>query len=647
MEIKVSLIIWLLFSGYILIGNNRIDSLEAQLSTELPDSVKAYAYTQVIWAYQSKNPDHALKLTDDYMSLAKRNSNKDWARRANYYYTVVYKQSGQYELALQASKKVIAYSRSVNDTTWLANVSYQIGVIEKKMANYQDAIETFNKTIELYAHLEDKRMIATTRDAKAGAYKSLKLFDKADAEYLEAIKINEERKDTSALAYNYTNLANSYAERKLLDKAIAYYDITIELCERRENKWLLGFLYENKGRALSQLDKYDAAITNLKKSEDIRREFDNMTVLTPTLLQLGLTYSKIGNLSLSRKYLDEGSSFAIKMENDFYLREAYISLSNLEYKSKNYKKAYEYQKKFKQLNDSIVNSEISEKALRIDELTKYENIQKEQKIELLTANNEIKDLQIQRSQRNILILTLITLTLGLISYLVYQSRNNIRKLNSQLRIQKEVINKALVEKEFLLKEIHHRVKNNLQVISSLLKLQSRSVTDEIAKNALDEGRNRVRSMALIHKNLYQDENNLSAIPIKAYVEQLTSELIDTYQLLAENLELELDIDDLLLDVDTLVPIGLIINELVSNSIKYAFPDQASGKIKIICGMKDSDLFLQVSDNGSGYDPNAVGNQSFGLKLIRAFSDRLKAEQSYDNNNGSSSSFIIREYKLAG
>ena len=144
--------------------------------------------------------------------------------------------------------------------------------------------------------------------------------------------------------------------------------------------------------------------------------------------------------------------------------------------------------------------------------------------------------------------------------------------------QKAVIEKSLDEKEFLLKEIHHRVKNNLQVISSLLNLQSRTVDDEKVQSALNEGRNRVRSMAIIHQNLYQ-KDNLAGISMSTYLGELSQEIVDSYSV-NQVVNVSLDIEDIHLDVDTAVPIGLIVNELVSNSMKYGFSNQNQGVIKI-------------------------------------------------------------------
>jgi len=197
-------------------------------------------------------------------------------------------------------------------------------------------------------------------------------------------------------------------------------------------------------------------------------------------------------------------------------------------------------------------------------------------------------------------LTLGAVALGFISILSFF----LLQLYRKVRAQKAVIAKALSEKDLLLREIHHRVKNNLQLVSSLLTLQGRSIDDEMAQQAIREGQSRVRSMALIHQDLYNKEN-LMDIGVKQYVEKLTQELFDTYRVDKNRIILQMDVQDMELDVDTLVPLGLIINELITNSLKYAFPEGRKGNLLLSLSKTEGLLYLRVSDDGVGYDFNKV------------------------------------------
>lgn len=190
------------------------------------------------------------------------------------------------------------------------------------------------------------------------------------------------------------------------------------------------------------------------------------------------------------------------------------------------------------------------------------------------------------------------------------------------------------EKDILLKEIHHRVKNNMQILSSLLRMQARQVDGAGVKTFLKESEARIRSMGLIHEKLYQS-NNISEIDFASYVTTLASELIRMSQ--RQNpVELAVEIDDVQLALDTAMPCGLIVNELVSNSLKYAFPDQESGKIRISASPIGSGRFsLEVEDNGIGLGGRAKPERegSLGTRLVDMLVDQLDGDVSYHNGVG--------------
>jgi len=194
------------------------------------------------------------------------------------------------------------------------------------------------------------------------------------------------------------------------------------------------------------------------------------------------------------------------------------------------------------------------------------------------------------------------------------------------KIADEAIRASLREKEVLLKEIHHRVKNNLQVVSSLLWLQSRTLDDSAIRRMFQESQNRVYSMALVHESLYQSEN-LSEIDFPTYIGQLTDHLVRSYGADSRRIQISTTIDNLRLTMDSAIPCGLIINELVSNSLKYAFPGNRRGKVEIRMQQDEHhQIRLEVSDDGPGL-PEGVGfssTKSLGLRLVRTLADQLGA-----------------------
>ncbi len=219
------------------------------------------------------------------------------------------------------------------------------------------------------------------------------------------------------------------------------------------------------------------------------------------------------------------------------------------------------------------------------------------------------------------------------------------KQNRTISDQKNSIKQALDDKELLLKEIHHRVKNNLQVISSLLAIQSRKTRDVTAKEALDESKSRVHSMALIHQNLYKG-NNSSGVKADQYIHSLCQDLLRSF---GENnrVDITTDIQALLLDIETIIPLGLIINELVTNALKYAFPDERTGLINVSLKQNERVLELIVSDNGIGLPDSEtmVSRDGFGHSLINAFKKKLDCTFEFVNMSGTTVRLYIKDYKI--
>ena len=198
------------------------------------------------------------------------------------------------------------------------------------------------------------------------------------------------------------------------------------------------------------------------------------------------------------------------------------------------------------------------------------------------------------------------------------------------------IQASLREKEVLLQEVHHRVKNNLQVISSLLDLQSQQIEEQATLEIFRESQNRVKSMALVHEKLYKSKD-FARINFAEYTESLTSYLLRAYQLNRDNIALELNIDEVTLNIDTPIPCGLIVNELVSNSLKHAFPNNQSGTIRISMFADETQHFnLIVEDNGVGFPPdwNLKQSQSLGIQLVQVLTKQIKGKVELNNSLGS-------------
>lgn len=203
---------------------------------------------------------------------------------------------------------------------------------------------------------------------------------------------------------------------------------------------------------------------------------------------------------------------------------------------------------------------------------------------------------------------------------------NLLKTHHRLYKSKTEIEAQIQEKETLLKEIHHRVKNNLQTVSSLLSMQGRNTTNELIKKIIKSSQNRVISMAIIHEMLYANDN-LSEIAFKPYVEELSAFLIKSVDGSNHIIDLNIDIPDIKLGIDTAIPLGLLINETITNSLKYGFEGRTEGLIEVRLRKEengDNDYILTISDNGIGFseDTHPKLSKSLGLKLIHNLARQL-------------------------
>jgi two-component sensor histidine kinase len=430
-------------------------------------------------------------------------------------------------------------------------------------------------------------------------------------------------------------IALLYENEKKYDEALKYIRESIEL-SKRDSSFANQYIYSKVAYRL---------LKKAGKSFEAVEMADRMIALKDSV-------TRIQNLQLSMeldaRYLSEKKEKEIELlnaNNEIARKE--IALLNSQKKLTDIELLHQFElqkalARENELMDSVVAQEKRNNELlsRENEL-KNSELQKESALKAsLNRENDLKAMQLkkERNTRTGLIMAagLLLLAGGVI---LFQYRKQ--------RIKNNVIQKQSDDMQVLMKEIHHRVKNNLQVISSLLDLQSMTIADNQASEAVKEGKNRVQSMALIHQNLYS-EGNIKGIRTKEYISNLLQSLCDSYNVTNDKVKVKTDIDDLNLDVDTMIPLGLVLNELVSNTLKYAFKDGVAGELNVVLKKQPEHLLLRVSDNGAGYPEgvNIKEGKSFGMKMIRAFAQKLKANLNIYNNNGAVTEMLITKYNLA-
>jgi PAS domain S-box-containing protein len=230
---------------------------------------------------------------------------------------------------------------------------------------------------------------------------------------------------------------------------------------------------------------------------------------------------------------------------------------------------------------------------------------------------------------------------------IYSNNNQITEVSgiahdiTDKKITQQKIEQSLKEKEILLKEVHHRVKNNMQVISSIINLQSSYVNDEYALALLKESQNRIITMAYIHESLYQNKS-FTSVNFSEYVETLCKNIIQSYSLNEQKVQLCLNLQKTTLNLDSSIPAGLIINELVTNAIKHAFPDNKTGTVTINLATENNNVFLEVKDNGKGFE-NIIDfkdSPSLGLQLVNTLIDQIDGSLVFESDVDNGTKILI-------
>ncbi len=541
---------------------------------------------------------------------------------------------GNYVESIRIYKKVYDFRKIHLDSMGLAEAADQIGIMNTFMGNMHEAQGYLLEVANLYNRIGSKLDIAGANNGLAIFYNDIGNTEKAIEMYKLALQQYEEIDDTLGRANVHANLGLLYIDEDSLELAEQNILMQGHLDSAIQTQWGLGFFHDFMGMLKKRQGKLPEALKYFKQAYKIRETLPSHYNLAETNHGLAATYNAMKQYDKAITYANAILEHKDKHQSLSQEMNAYLQLSQAYEGKKMHKEALVYHKKYKLIADSIYSRDLLEEITHKDAL--FEKVKQDRKIETLSFQNELSLNKIKYKNKIILGgLVAILIILGLIY--------NLYRLYKKVTNQKEKVAQTLKEKDLLLREIHHRVKNNLQLISSLLTLQGRSINDENVIQAINEGKSRVRSMAIIHQDLYNREN-LTGLSVRTYLSKLSKELFDTYNIDKDRIKLNTNIEDLELDIDTMVPLGLIINELITNSLKYAFPGNEKGEIFISLSEQDNRLKLRIEDNGIGYDETKINNQSFGSTLLRALTNQLNGTLTINSKNGTEVKIEIEDYK---
>ena len=616
------------------------DSLRQIIRLNTEDTIRLEAYIRLTLFYYDTHPDSSL----------------------------LYARKG-YQLAVE--KKILPRQ---------AQMLQSIGVSYDYLGNLDSCIHYLNLSNELYKNqgLTDKQSHVISDIAIAWFYRGN--YELAIRNHLAALDLRKATGNNDFISKSLNNIGLVYKARKDYATAANYYRQSLGIKEIIGDKKGTVNTLMNLGSMYQSMHNYDSALYFAQRGHLLAKELGLDKDITAFLANRGDALHNLGKEDEAMRFLNTAEQSGLQQNYSQALLTVYHAKGNILLKGKQFVKAEEYFRKglelaatgkrqeammnfcdklsqvYRQsgkLADALLYSDSSnaiesqllneENIRQINEMTAvYEINEKEKQIIGLNADKGIASSLANRrkKERNYFIIaSFLFLALTIFAYRAFMSN---RKKKVQLGKKNAIIEKALSEKEILMKEIHHRVKNNLQVVSSLLSLQSNYIKDEQALDAITDSRNRVQSMALIHQNLYQ-ENDLTGIDVQDYIGKLCSNLFTSYNIQQEKIKLLKDIEPMVLDVDLVVPVGLVLNELITNSLKYGFAEKGNqGIIKVQLKKQNGHLLLAVYDNGMGLPQNFSrgSNNSFGYFMIEAFLTKLNGTMKTYNEDGTKTEITI-------
>jgi two-component sensor histidine kinase len=465
----------------------------------------------------------------------------------------------------------------------------------------------------------------------ADTYKELRRSNEALDYHKKAVALGRAMGQTPNLNY----LGNAYRAVGEIDTAIMVHEEFLTKAVGKRNKLDLMWTRFLLGQDYFQAGKMDESLKYYYSGLQITRAMDNKLDVVINLLRIADVHLAKLELIEAKQRCEESIAIAKKIKVRPRLKDGYAKLAKIEALLNNHSRAYYYMEKCKMLSDSLTAGEADLQFAKMQ--AQFDLDKKILDIERLRKEKELNGATIKNRDQLIVgfvIGMILLMLLALSAYLRYRQKN---KANKILQEQKQQI-------ETLLSEIHHRVKNNLQVISSLLSIQSDQLKNKNAKMAVLEGQSRVQAMGLIHENIYQTEN-FAFIDMKEYVTKLTTNLLQSFGFSRETVTVEIKSENISVDVDTAIPLGLIINELFTNSLKHAFKGTDTPYILISMVVSNNHLLLELKDNGVGYLISSEQN-SFGLKLVKELTHQLGGTIDFESQGGFKVSLRITKFKLA-
>ena len=626
------------------------DSLIAALPKMSQDTNRAKVLVQLGKTYKLKNPQKGLYYSKEAVKLS-RVLGYDPGIFASYdFVRVCYLSLGKIDSGIIWFKQQAKLDLKSANKKHIANNYRNLSVLYQINEDYDSAIANALHCVQILEKIPPSMSLAMAYSNLGNLYFDInKNYRMALEYYLKELPLEQNNK--TKLANSYTAIACAYISLNKPKKTIEYGLKAIALCDSIESKGYDVFqALSCTGEAYMILKDNESALRLYKRAEKYigSGNFPGCTGLFNNLTSVLILQKKYSEaLIYAEKAVtsteEAGPTNAYLLPD---LKSAYLNYANSYAGLKKYDKEAEYLRLFIKMDDSI---RVMDKSTEMQKMeTKYETAKKEDQIKLLSADKALRNSEINRSRTLNYSLAGGGLLLALlVTALVFANRqkqkNNLALVGQRnlLQSQKDIIEARDKEKELLLRELNHRVKNNLQIVSSLLSLQSDQILDDKSKEAFKDGQSRVEAMSLIHQRLYLGDK-FTKIDIQEYLQNLVKSVSNSYGYNPENFKLDFDVEKMDIDVEIAIPLGLIVNEILSNCFKHAFKSIDQPRLQMALQKTGENIDLRIADNGAGIpaEMNSGKAGSFGMKMVNSLTEQICGSLKIFNSEGSVFEFHI-------
>lgn len=546
-----------------------------------------------------------------------------------------FEKNNQSDSAILMANKALSLSLKIKYNLGVSGAYNNLGNINRHKADYPEALNYYYKGLVIDEAMRNQEGALLKLGNIGIIYYNQNDYNNALKYYERAQKIAKKLNNKKAIANVLANTADVYSSQGKTEAALKYYDNAFKYykavnSEKGMSNVLInsGNVYMDKGDSKLALKKYLSALEIL---EDLK---DNKQIAS-CLLDVAFAYSKLKDNKAAEIFFNKALSYTSEI-NDLDLKcSLELAISEFYSGKHEFEKALYHFKNHITFRDSVYNKENTRHSVEAEMNYEFDKIQAATKFENGKVVYKLEaDNKLHVQQRVFLILFIIVA----IALLIFAKR----AFDNKKRIA-EFMASENNRKEVLLQEVHHRINNNLQIISSLLTLQANSADDEKLHNYLKQSQNRIQSLSALHELLYQNDSPLQ-IKMNDYLNKVLDFHRDVLNTLPNKVDIKLNITDASFPTKMAVPIALIVNELVTNSIKYAFNDGNNGQINISLLPFEGGIdkwVLHVSDTGKGLPTDTnFRKDSLGLRLVTIMAKQIKGDLIKSNVNGANFDVIF-------